>query len=166
MTDIELLSNRLHTLENYFRGVKALAVIACILVAAVLSMGQAGLPGDVLPNGRLRVATQATQNTTVQAEIRSQHFILVDETGKERASLAADAAGSVALVMSDARGRYRASLSITPEGPALIFYDPSGQARTVLGSTSMVSSHINLERAPASSLVLFDRDGKLLYRQP
>ena len=171
MTDLELLSNRLRTLENRFRRIKTLAVIACIVVAALGIMGQVQrLPGEVLPSGRLRVETQPIRNATVEAELRSQHFVLVDGTGKERASLVADTAGSVFLVMFDAAGKTRANISVTPDGPALILFDPSGQARTVLGSTTLVPSHVNengvAERAPASSLVLFDKNGKLLYREP
>ncbi len=171
MTDLELLSNRLRTLENRFRRIKTLAVIACIVVAAVGIMGQARrLPGEVLPSGRLRVETQPIRNATVEAELRSQHFVLVDGTGKERASLVADTAGSVFLVMFDAAGKTRANLSVSNDGPSLVFYDPSGQARMALGSTTLVGSHVNdngvAERAPSSSIVLFDRAGKLLFRTP
>ena len=52
MTEVELLSNRLRTLETHFRRVKVLGVIVCIIVATLGVMGQGpSLPGDVLPNG-------------------------------------------------------------------------------------------------------------------
>ena len=106
----------------------------------------------------------------VESEVRAEHFILVDAKGKERASLVADGAGSVFLVMFDAAGKTRANLSVGNEGPSLIFYDPSGQARAVVGSTTLVPSHVNdngiAEKAPPSSIVLFDKGGKLLFRTP
>ena len=50
-------------------------------------------------------------------------------------------------------------------GPSVALYDPSGQARTVIGSTPLVGSRLAGERTPASSIVLFDKDGKLIFRQ-
>jgi hypothetical protein len=112
----------------------------------------------------------APQERSAEAEVRSQHFVLVDSKGKERASMVADGAGSVFLVMFDAAGKTRANLSVGNEGPSLVFYDVTGQQRTIIGSTTLVASHVNqngiVERAPASSIVLFDKAGKLLWREP
>jgi hypothetical protein len=51
-----------------------------------------------------------------------------------------------------------------------VFYDADAKPRTIIGSTSLVASHVNekgiVERTPASSIVLFDRSGKLLFRTP
>src|SRR5437879_4389136 len=140
MTEVELLSKRLRTLENHFRWIKVLFVIGCVIVAALGVMGQVrGVPGEVLPGGRLGVETPGRPAVSVEAEIRSRQFILVDDTGKERASLVADRAGSAFLTMFDTAGKTRVHLSVTPDGPNLMFYDPSGQPRTVLGSTTLVA---------------------------
>jgi hypothetical protein len=74
---------------------------------------------------------------------RANHFILVDEKGRERASLVADQAGSVFLVMFDANGKTRANLSVSNDGPSLVLYDPTGRQRTIVGSTTVVGSHVN-----------------------
>jgi hypothetical protein len=164
MTDLDVLSSRIRRLENRFRRIKILSVSGCILLAAFQLYAQRG---RIVPQEPL---TELQRRASVEPEVRSQHFVLVDENGKERASLAADRAGSVFLVMFDAAGKTRANISVTPDGPAVILFDPSGQARTVLGSTTLVPSHVNengiAERGPASSLVLFDKNGKLLYREP
>ncbi len=181
MTDLELISNRVLKMENRLRWMKVLAIIALIVIAAGAIMGQASRPPQV-PIGLDQVdelkqlqrerplSGQVGPRPTVESEVRSQHFVLVDEKGKERASLVADGAGSVFLVMFDAAGKTRANLSVSNDGPSLVFYDPSGQARTVVGSTTLVASHVNengvAERAAASSIVLFDRTGKLVWRQP
>jgi hypothetical protein len=127
-------------------------------------------PGEVLPNGRFRVETQTPARPLTEAEVRSQHFILVDENGRERASLVSDRAGSVFLVMFDNTGKTRVNLSVSNDGPSLVFYDASGRQRTIIGSTTLVGSHVNengiAEKAPASSIVLFDRAGLLLWREP
>jgi len=173
MTDLELLSSRLQILENRFRTIKVLAVIACIVVVALVLMGQAPSPLprvpltirqiDGLPEGAQ--ARQAVEN-----EVRAHQIILVDQKGKERASLVADNAGSAFLIMSDTAGKTRVNLSVSNDGPTLTFLDPSGQIRTILGSTTVVPSHVNdngvAEVAPPSSIVLFDSKGKLLFRTP
>ena len=173
MTDLESLSGRLQTLEGRFRRIKVLAVIACIGVAALMLMGQASLPGPRLrPSIRQvdELPEQGLSRQSVENEVRARHIILVDDRGKERASLVSDNAGSVFLVMSDRAGKARVDLSVGNDGPALTFLDPSGQARTILGSTTAVPSHVYdngiAELAPPSSIVLFDKNGKLLFRTP
>ena len=173
MTDLELLSRRLQTLENRFRRIKVIAVLACIAIAALLLMGQAPSP---LPRNTPALRTEdplaerAQGRQTVEDEVRAHQIILVDWNGKERASLVADNAGSVFLVMSDGSGKARVNLSVSNDGPTLTFLDPAGQARTILGSTTAVPSHVNdngiAELAPPSSIVLFDKQGKLLFRTP
>ena len=144
MTDLESLSGRLQTLEGRFRRIKVLAVIACIGVAALMLMGQASLPGPRLrPSIRQvdELPEQGLSRQSVENEVRARHIILVDDRGKERASLVSDNAGYVFLVMSDRAGKARVNLSVGNDGPALTFLDPSGQARTILGSTTAVPSH-------------------------
>jgi len=159
MTDLQLLSTRL-------------LVVIVVAAGAVMAQNRRGLSGEVLPNGALRMPqeTRAPVSRVVEQEVRAQQFILVDADGKERASLVADAAGSVFLVLFDRNEKSRVNLSVSPDGPSLVFYDPSGQARTVVGSTALVPSHVNqngiMEKAPPSSIVLFDRVGKMLFRTP
>ncbi len=173
MTDLELLSRRLQTLEDRFRKIKVLAVIACIVIAALALMGQAPSPlprlgPTIRPVDQLPERVQTRQ--TVEDEVRARQIILVDDKGKERASLVCDNTGSVFLVMSDKAGKTRVSLSVGNDGPTLTFLDSSTQIRTILGSTTVVPSHVNdngvAELAPPSSIVLFDSKGKLLFRTP
>jgi len=173
MTDLELLSNRLQSLENRFRRIKVVTVLASILIAALALMGQAPSPlprigPTIRPVDPLSERVQTRQ--TVESELRARHIILVDDKGTERASLVSDNAGSVFLVMSDRAGRARVNLAVSNDGPALTFLDPSGQARAILGSTSAVPSHVYdngiVELAPPSSIVFFDSKGKLLSRTP
>ncbi len=171
MSELELLSRRLQALENRFRTVKLLAITASVILAALLLMGQAPSP---FPRNTpaLRTEDPLPERTltrqTIENEVRAHQIILVDWSGKERASLVTDNTGSVFLVMTDKAGKARVNLSINNDGPALTFFDPSGQARTILGSTTAVPSHVNdngiAELAPPSSIVLFDRQGKLLFR--
>ncbi len=170
MTDLELLSQRLLNLESKVRRMKRFAGLLVLMIVAGALLAKQN--GDVLPNGVLirRTEGQTIPAKTVESEVRAQHFILVDTKGKERASLVADQAGSVFLVLFDAKEKNRLQLSVGNEGPSLTLHDASGQARAILGSTSVVASHVNdngiAERSPASSIVLFDRSGKFLWRTP
>jgi hypothetical protein len=164
MTDLELLSDRLAQVERRLRWMTraALILVLGIVASVVMAQGQQELrllQGDKLP-----------QPPSVEAEVRAQHFTLVDPKGRERASLVADNAGSVFLVMFDTARKTRANLSVSNEGPSLVFYDATGQQRTIIGSTTLVGSHVNengiAEKSPPSSIVLFDKAGKLLWREP
>src|SRR5216117_3124752 len=102
MTDLESLSRRLQTLEDRFRRTKVLAVIACMVIASLVLMGQAPLPRigpTVRPADPLSDRVQTRQ--TVENEVRARQIIVVDDKGTERASLVSDNAGSVFLVMAD-----------------------------------------------------------------
>jgi hypothetical protein len=172
MTDLELLSARLSKLEQRFRWTKRGAILLGILIiaGAAIAQVQPELDPFRLIRRPLTQANNPPQKAPVETEVRSHHFVLVDEKGKDRASLVADGAGTVFLVMFDNVGKTRANLSVSNEGPSLIFYDASGQQRSIIGSTTLVGSHVNengvVEKAPASSIVLFDKAGKLLWRQP
>ncbi len=172
MTDLEL-SRRLQALEGCFRRIKILAVIVWIVIAALALMGQAPSPLRRIGPGTRPLdplPEQVQTRQSVETEVRARHIILVDDKGTERASLFSDNAGSVFLVMSDRAGKARVNLSVSNDGPTLTFFDPSGQARAILGSTTAVPSHIYdngiVELAPPSSIVFFDSKGKLLFRTP
>ena len=146
MTDLELLSSRLQTVEKRFRRITVVAMIVCIAIAALVLVGQAPSPLPRVPltishPDELPAGAQARQ--IVQDEVRAHQIILVDEKDKERASLVADNAGSVFLIMADSAGKTRVNLSVSNDGPSLVFFDRAGQARTILGSTTVVPSHVN-----------------------
>ena len=78
MTDLDILSNRIRTLEKRFRRIKILSVLGCIVLAAFQLTAQ---QRRIVPEERLP-ELQRTPNVPVEAEVRSQHFILVDENSK------------------------------------------------------------------------------------
>ncbi len=169
MTDVEMLSARLNQLEKRMRWMKGAGLALGISLIVAVSIGQAfsqrgfGLdqldPLQTLPRGA------DAARSPIETEVRATKFFLVDENGKERASLVPDDDGSVFLIFFDETGKNRVNLSLTPSGPSLAFYDPNGQARTVIGSTALVGSRLAGERTPPSSIVLFDKEGRLLSRQ-
>ncbi|PYS29825.1 MAG: hypothetical protein DMG11_07720 [Acidobacteria bacterium] len=173
MTDLEFFSSRLAQVEKQNRRIKQVLLLAVIAIGGLGIMGQ----GQRQPGQELRILLQDSAEKRASAErsvvedlVRARQFVLVDQSGKDRASLVTDAAGSVFLIMFDRNGKPRADLSVGNFGPSLTFLDPTGQARAVFGSTMLVGSHVSdngaVERTPASSIVLLDRNGKLLWRQP
>lgn len=178
MTDLELLSNRLLKLECHYRRTKRIALVLCVVMAGGTILAQTQPSGIRPPVGqdielrspRSRQELRAPVSQVVEEQVRAHQFILVDGNGKERASLVADAAGSVFLVLFDKNEKSRLSLSVSNDGPSLVLHDLDGKPRAILGSTSLVASHVSekgiMERTPASSIVLFDRTGKLLFRTP
>jgi hypothetical protein len=174
MTDLEMLSLRLYRMEVRYRRLQRAVLLGGALLTAGLLMAQApGTQRQPIFQGLPTLPTVATQapRSVIEDVIRARQFVLVDTDGNERASLVSDGAGSVFLVMFDKDERPRADMSVTPYGPSINFYDPSGKSRAVIGSTTLVSSHVAnesgvVERSPASSIVLFDAIGKLLWRTP
>lgn len=170
MTDLELLADRLQAVEKQYARIKRILMLAVVVIAAGGIMGQVrgAEPRRALPPLQEPERRVPNIRTTVEDQIRANQFILVDRNGKERATLVADGAGSVFLVMFDSNGKPRADLSVSNFGPSLTLSDASGQPRAVFGSTTLVGSRVVdngvVERNPASSLVLFDRNGKILWR--
>src|SRR5262249_13186689 len=125
MTDLEMLSSRVQKLESRLRWMNRATIVAgkVILTGGDLAQGCIQqVPGEVLPNGRLVTPSQKIENPVPEMEVRARHFVLVDSKGRDRASLVADDAGSVFLVMFDAASKTRANLSVGNEGPSLVFY--------------------------------------------
>src|SRR5947207_3208088 len=109
MTDVELLSRRLVSIEKQLRWVKRIAVVAGLMIVAGALFAQRG---ETLQDQILTRKPEVNNGTTTESEVRAQHFVLVDSKGKERASLVADQAGSVFLVLFDAREKTRLQLAV------------------------------------------------------
>jgi hypothetical protein len=87
---------------------------------------------------------------------------LLDDHGKFRATL--DLLG---LVLYDQSNKQRAVLAVTKDGPGLNLLDGSRIVRATLGSTSLEKERTGVvETRPPSSLVLFDKDGKVVWKAP
>lgn len=73
-----------------------------------------------------------------------------------------------ALDLGDADGRSRASLKLAADGsPTLTLYDEDKKPRTILGHADLVTTRTGtVDRRPASSVVLFDKEGKVIWQAP
>jgi hypothetical protein len=76
--------------------------------------------------------------------------------------------GGPVLALSDAAGKTRAIVSLTKDNaPYLGLWDKNGTASAVLGATSLQTIKTEgVRMRPESSLMLFDKDGKVMWKVP
>jgi hypothetical protein len=92
---------------------------------------------------------------------------LYDAAGKTRATLSV-LDGTPDLALYDAAGETRAIVSLTKDNaPYLGLWDKNGTPRAVLGATSLQTIKTEgVRMRPESSLMLFDKDGKVMWKVP
>ncbi|MBI4490237.1 MAG: hypothetical protein HY694_14230 [Deltaproteobacteria bacterium] len=85
-----------------------------------------------------------------------------------RASLGMASDGEPILAFDDRNRQIRVALSLLPSGtPSLQLNDKDGKTRAVLGSTTLTGTQTGQVRIqPESSLTLFDKDGKVIWKAP
>jgi len=112
----------------------------------------------VLLGGLVAAGVFKTMITPVQAQvagtvkqIRAKGFVVEDENGKGRATLAASKDGS-GLVLWDENGKTRIGLGIFKDGPDLRLWDENGKPRAALGM---------VEDGPR--MILSGPDGKVIW---
>ena len=117
-------------------------------------------------------------------------MVLYHEEGKLLASLNGTRKIGTELILGDENGRPRLVLNVNQAGTHLSFFDEAGKARTIVGlkrdgSPSLVFSDEKMknrvvlgyvdststqknskEQQTVSSLALFDKDGKVLWKAP
>ena len=149
----------------------------------------AGLVGGVVSSWLFMGAPVVTQKTPQVAEVvGAERFEVVDKDGKLRAALWLDngepnlvladktgkiraklslADGKPALWLADKNGKPRAGLSLLNEEPTLVLADKTGKTRAVLGYTEIEAIPTGgTEKRPVSSLVLSDKEGKVIWSAP
>ncbi len=95
-------------------------------------------------------------------------LVLFDAAERERAELTLFSNGDPSLTLSDGAGKKRAELTAYPNGdPSLELRDATEKVRAVLGAADLEGVNAGKERARSeSSLVLFGKDGKVLWAVP
>ncbi len=129
---------------------------------AALSVTEAGEPSL-----RLRDKKGQIRATLYLPDTGGPSFSLGDKNGQLRAGLFLTDNGEPFLRLGDKNGQPRAALFSDTEGPSLQLQDKNGRIRAVLG-------HIELEKLrtgtiikkPASSLILFRENGKIIWETP
>ncbi len=100
--------------------------------------------------------------------IQAQEFRLVDSQGKIFAVLAISSSSKEPyLILNGKDGKQRVILDFDEGNPRMIFKDNDAQTRLIMG-TSEVTSRFKgtIEKRPPSSLVMFNKDGRLIFSAP
>lgn len=130
----------------------------------------AGLIGGILSNQLIFNKTAYAQaEQQYDTLIQAQELRLVDKKGNPLIALAtSEATGEPFLVMySKKDNKYRFMIDIDDNNPRLIMRDKDAQTRIVLGSAEVTSKlRGTTEKKPISSIVMFDKDGKLIWSAP
>jgi len=152
MTDAtpDVLAERLDRLERENRRLKRLVYGALLGIAAVAVMGQA-------PSSIVRV-------------FEAEKFVLHGPDGQIRAELGVETNGESALRLYPEKkgGKAELMLAVTADGQArLQLADDAGLPRAVMGHVAIVTTATGaVEERPSSSLVLSDKEGKVVWKAP
>ncbi len=188
------LTHRLDRLERENRWLKRGGLVALVVLAGAFMMGQAApekIP-LVLKAHSFQVVDQAGKlraRLGVGAD-GAPRLLLYDKAGKLRGMLGVRPNGASHLFFSgpdgklraglvvidgvprldlhDETGEIRARLSLRADGsPSLLLFDNGGNIRAALGHVEVEARRTGtVEQRDASSVVLFDTGGKVIWKAP
>jgi hypothetical protein len=185
-SDVKALYARVDELERQNQWMKRIGIGALVLVAAVAVMGQAHTSKVIEANGfRLKDATGKTRAELLTNEYGQTLLSLNDSNDKVLASLGTGKQGAT-LVLSNleigevarisssgtlnnmevdgASGSFK--MDVSGDGPKIEIEDKEGYS-SVLGRSNLVTTATGKkEQTPAASLVLFNKDKKVLWSAP
>ena len=111
--------------------------------------------------GRLRAVFEVVPDGSVSLVLGNQNSVT-------RVWLGVDAAGNARLSLKDEKGQSSATLSANAVGsPTLLLSDQNSRGGALLGEGSLPISDAGIiEVRPAGSLLLMNKDGKVVWRAP
>jgi len=124
---------------------------------ATLSLAPDGATGLIFhgQDGKQRAALGVAPNN-------ASGLSLFDKGGSQRAAMSVVPEGSPRLELFDAGGGRRANLAVSAEGLPALQLEEKGQPRAVLGA----GSEGKRRASTPSSLLLFDKDGSVIFQAP
>ena len=169
---MEVIVQRLDRLERKNHLLKKAGVAALSTIVAVVLMAQA-LPSRVaklVEAERFLVRDTAGKPRATLGLLPdgSPSLNLIDEDGNIRMAVGMKPEGSPSLNLYDKTQTNRAVLATLPDGsPALVLFNKAGETQALLGSNFPMRIHPeDITTRPASSLVLFDKEGKVIWKAP
>jgi hypothetical protein len=108
------------------------------------------------------------QEGKVRSVIALDHLGLLDQEGKARSFFGLGPHGEPALALFDQEGKARMAINLGTKGePALTLADQEERERAMLGSAELKRVMTgSTERTAESSLVLFDKEGRVIFQAP
>ena len=163
--DLENVLKRLEKLEKENRDLKLAGVLALLFVVMVVVLGV------------------IVERMKVPETVVARSFVLQDETGRVRATLGIEGTAGLRLFRSGGeegaalqlsetggdlqiRGPRGSAISISADEPRLRMIDSQG-FRAILGETEIVTPETGQSaHTSAASLILFDKDGRGIWKAP
>jgi len=136
-----------------------------ILAVSVIS----GLIGGLISNQLFNTKDAYAQETKEPlAIVEAQEFHLVNKQGKVFAALAISSQNNEPfLIINGQDGKHRMMFNIDKGSPQIILKDNDAQTRMILGMSEVASKFRDtVEKRPESSIVMFNKDGKLIWSAP
>jgi hypothetical protein len=179
------ITERLENLEKQNRKLRLGLIVILLAAAAIMLMGQASVPRTV--EAQQFVLKDAKGKTRAQLYLTDTgpKFHLYASDGKIRAVVGATEDGG-SLVLADSQATTKLLLAttnvddipevysqsegihmfVTPSGPSILVSDDK-KYKTQLGVSSLVTEKTGeSHKTSAASVVLFDREGKVIGRIP
>ncbi|MFX0198640.1 MAG: hypothetical protein ACFFCW_21165 [Candidatus Hodarchaeota archaeon] len=131
-----------------------------------LSLGVAEVGGEAFPS--LDLYSKNGMITLSVAPTLGGYLELFGKDMECKAFLGLYPTGEPYLEMRDKDGKLRAIFGLKVGGfPHFTLYDETGRSRAILGCTELEAVRTGtVEKRPASSLVLFDKEGKVIWKVP
>ncbi|MGB9594796.1 MAG: hypothetical protein ACPL7B_00835 [Candidatus Poribacteria bacterium] len=132
-----------------------------LLIISIISGLIGGIVSKFIFDGKSAIAQE-------EISIQAQDFRLVSKDGKVKAALSISPdTGEPFLIINGKDGKYRLMLNLDHDSPQIILRDDKAQTRLVIGTTE-ITNRIKgtIERRPESSLIMFNKDGKLIWSAP
>jgi len=135
--------------------------LALLLVVSIISGLVGGITSKFIFDGKSAIAQE-------EISIQAQDFRLVSKDGKVKAALSVSPdTGEPFLIINGKDEKYRLMLNLDRDSPQIILRDDKAQTRLVIGTTEITNRlKGTIERRPESSLVMFNKDGKLIWSAP
>lgn len=110
---------------------------------------------------------KGTTRALLSINATGSFLTLLHPNGKGQVGLHADTGLGTGVVLWDQDHKQRVRLDVDSSGPAVVLLDENTKVRAVLGHSELETTTTGtVVHRPASSLVLFDKNGKVLREIP
>jgi len=135
-----------------------------LLVVSIISGLIGGFASKIFFEGKTAIAQEGQQAISLQG----QDIRLLSKDGKVMAALAVSPdTGEPFFIINGKDGKNRIMLNLEQGSPQIVLRDNNAQTRLVLGTYEMTSrTRGTIEKRPESSMVMFNKDGKLIWSAP
>jgi len=134
-----------------------------LLAISIISGLIGGFASKIFFEGNTAIA-QDNQEISLQG----QDIRLLSKDGKVLAALAISPdTGEPFFIINGKDGKHRIMFNIDQGSPQVLLRDNNAQTRLVLGTYEITNRNKGtIEKRPESSIVMFNKDGKLLFSAP